>query len=328
MASAPGQHDAQYMMQNPYAPMAPYGSMYQPMPPMYGGFGQEAYSYGGYMAPQYMGHPIYPASTNRGFDLPPHMQGIPTQPPMYGTPNLPMTSQSSAPDASTQTQSQSQPSAEVPESNKAAESGTDVSQSKNPELQNKSKSQLPANEASVSDPQPMMKQEVAEKKSEFASPNDASSSQPKSQPITQERQQSCVSSTAAPSAVATSHAVNAPMSDFDFERANARFQKHTGPEFESGAKAERMTSVPPISSNSFYDRKTGFFDNISSEVKDRHEGGDRNGRGVQAEEKERNILTFGDQAANFRGSSHRGRGRNRGGRGRGRGRGEKRPDWA
>ena len=44
------------------------------------------------------------------------------------------------------------------------------------------------------------------------------------------------------------------------------------------------------------------------------------------EEKERNVLTFGDQAANYRGSSRRGRGR--GGRGRGRGRGEKQPAWA
>lgn len=146
-----------------------------------------------------------------------------------------------------------------------------------------------------------------------------------------------------------------PSSDFDFESANARFAKDKDVESSNkspvatgaaAADAVLLDAIPPASEEpkSFYD-KSSFFDNISSEVRQRHaagqdqqqqqpqqraspvhdrsargsfQGGGGAGRGRQArfEEDRKNLDTFGEV-----GNSTRGMGRGRGGRGRGRGRG-------
>ncbi|SPO31288.1 related to SCD6 - protein may bind RNA and have a role in RNA processing [Ustilago trichophora] len=168
-----------------------------------------------------------------------------------------------------------------------------------------------------------------------------------------------------------------PNKEFDFESANAKFQKHkeTGAAVggEEAASFEASTSsasqangggglldaiLPPPnaeSQGSFYD-KSGFFDNISSEIKERYErttpnagqeaGGDagsglfdapggRGGRGGRGgggrgrgranriAEEMKNMQTFGDTGASVGGGSGGGGrgGRGRGGRGGYRGRG-------
>ena len=314
-------HDSQFMMQNPYPPMSSYGTMFPPIPPMYTGFGQEMFPYAGYMVPHYMAHAMAPTSNDSEFDVPPHMQDIPGHPSVYDAPpNLSVPSSSNAFEANKDSQLQAQSSAEVFENTSISGADTQVQQNTSVKPLKKEDPVLFKSNAPISVPHPHM-QEVTTEERMTASSDRASSSQPKSQPVAQEHKQ--------PTSLGAATAVRdagVPSSEFDFEKANARFQKHMGPGLEQGTHAERMSSVPSSSSSSFYDKKTGFFDNISSEVKDRHEGGDRNGRGVQIEEKERNILTFGDQAINFRGSGFRGRGRGRGGRGRGRS--EKRPAWA
>lgn len=116
-----------------------------------------------------------------------------------------------------------------------------------------------------------------------------------------------------------------PSNEFDFESANAKFTKHK----DAGEDA----AAPETAEDSFYD-KSGFFDNISSEVRERYEpraprgegerGGARGGRGARGAgrgranriaEEAKNMQTFGDT-----GSAPAGRGRGRP-RGRGRGRG-------
>lgn len=118
-----------------------------------------------------------------------------------------------------------------------------------------------------------------------------------------------------------------------------------------------MDSIPPPSSESpgnFYDKKSGFFDNISSEVKERYErttatattqdgknsnggggffdapggrvgrGGRGRGRAIRMAEEMKNMQTFGDTGASVGGGARGGRGRGvRGGGGHrdGRGRG-------
>lgn len=168
-----------------------------------------------------------------------------------------------------------------------------------------------------------------------------------------------------------------PNKEFDFESANAKFQKHKETSATAGgeeaASVEASTSsalqgngtgglldaIPPPnaeSQGSFYD-KSGFFDNISSEIKERYErttpnagqeagGGDagsgffdapggRGGRGGRGgggrgrgranriAEEMKNMQTFGDTGASVGGGSGGGGrgGRGRGGRGGYRGRG-------
>ncbi|PWN20594.1 hypothetical protein BCV69DRAFT_282803 [Microstroma glucosiphilum] len=149
--------------------------------------------------------------------------------------------------------------------------------------------------------------------------------------------------------------IDVPSSDFDFESANAKFAKEKA-EAEKGGNDDVLEAIPPPKEEgkSFYD-KSSFFDNISSEVRERHDrvtsprqerggittgfdsegrgggsggfGGDgaaRGGRGggrgggrqARFEEDRKNLDTFGEVG------SSRGGGRGgRGGRGRGRGRG-------
>jgi protein LSM14 len=134
--------------------------------------------------------------------------------------------------------------------------------------------------------------------------------------------------------------VEVPTTDYDFEGANAKFNKQdlvkeaiaTGSPLGDVAEVENPSNgatngkteekasedvvIPPA--QQAYDKKSSFFDNISSELKDR----DDNKRGMEFrnEERKKNMETFGQGSVdNYRGG-YRGRGRGRGGyRGRGRG---------
>ncbi|RKP30866.1 hypothetical protein METBISCDRAFT_15288 [Metschnikowia bicuspidata] len=95
--------------------------------------------------------------------------------------------------------------------------------------------------------------------------------------------------------------------DFDFEKANARFQK-------KGKDKVLVTSV--------YNKSTSFFDSISLNVY---------GSMRWSEEKDLNIDTFGEASARRGRGNWRGRGRGRGGwwgRDRGRGGAQAKPEWA
>lgn len=120
---------------------------------------------------------------------------------------------------------------------------------------------------------------------------------------------------AAPGHRAASKA-NVSSSEFDFESANAQFKR------ERNEGEARLDAIPPAASSDFYNKKSGFFDNISSEVKDRHEGG--RGRAFAAEERAKNAQTFGEGAAASTEGNRRG---GRRGGARRRGRGNNKPEW-
>jgi protein LSM14 len=130
--------------------------------------------------------------------------------------------------------------------------------------------------------------------------------------------------------------VEVPDADFDFAESNAKFNKEevvkevasplhelaqdggeATPEPES--QATGTPDAPPA-----YNKSKSFFDNISSEAKDRAEnnGMKPGGREWRGEEQRKNMETFGQGSVDggYRGG-YRGRGRGRGGRGRGYGRG-------
>ncbi|KAF7714088.1 Uncharacterized protein PECH_001969 [Penicillium ucsense] len=125
--------------------------------------------------------------------------------------------------------------------------------------------------------------------------------------------------------------IEVPESDYDFATANAKFNKQdlikeaiaTGSptaEVESHDLAHQpeaeTNGATAASTHSLYNRSTSFFDNISSEARDREENTTRvGGREWRGEEEKRNIETFGQGSVD----GYRGRGRGRGGRGRGRG---------
>ncbi|KAJ9653306.1 hypothetical protein H2198_007495 [Neophaeococcomyces mojaviensis] len=131
-----------------------------------------------------------------------------------------------------------------------------------------------------------------------------------------------------------------PQSDFDFESANAKFNKEDlikeaiasgSPLGErpdtplSGGIEEQingMNGAPrkdsfPLNPAPAYNKSTSFFDNISSESKDREESSDGkvNARALRGQEFQKNVETFGQGNVD---SGYRGRGRG-GYRGRGRG---------
>ncbi|KAI0018238.1 Scd6-like Sm domain-containing protein [Xylariomycetidae sp. FL0641] len=129
--------------------------------------------------------------------------------------------------------------------------------------------------------------------------------------------------------------VEVPEDDFDFATSNAKFNKgdlvkeaiagSPVAETPNGAPAEPQevddTAVPVA-----YNKTRSFFDNISSEAKDRAEnnGMKPGGREWRGEEQRKNMETFGQGSVDggYRGG-YRGRGRGRGrGSGRGRGRGQ------
>ncbi|KAI9718620.1 MAG: hypothetical protein M1828_006628 [Chrysothrix sp. TS-e1954] len=134
--------------------------------------------------------------------------------------------------------------------------------------------------------------------------------------------------------------IEVPKSDFDFESANAKFKKedtmknNTTEEGLNGAvdgevhatngtpKAEASgndgAADATASSASLYNASSSFFDNLSSELRDREpvaEGGRKpSGQEFRSEERKRNLETFGlgSVEGGFRGG-YRGRGRGRGG---------------
>jgi protein LSM14 len=119
-----------------------------------------------------------------------------------------------------------------------------------------------------------------------------------------------------------------PNTDFDFESSNKKFNKE-----ELAKEAEPFTEgttgdaddeangddevVIPAAPNA-YDKKKSFFDNISSELKDRDEKRSAGGHEFKTEERKKNIETFGQGSVDGYRGGYRGRGRGgRGGRGRG-----------
>ena len=105
-----------------------------------------------------------------------------------------------------------------------------------------------------------------------------------------------------------------PASDFDFQQSNAKFNKDDAPRDEADEAI-----IPPASADTFYDKQKSFFDNVSSDVKERTEmmagqvQGQRFDRGA---ERNKNLDTFGESGG-YGGGMRRGRGRGgyRGGRG-------------
>ena len=149
--------------------------------------------------------------------------------------------------------------------------------------------------------------------------------------------------------------VEVPSADYDFASANAKFNKQdlvkeviaTGSMIGSPAEGDsgnNNVAEPPVNgarhqsqssitipSVASYDKTSSFFDNISSESKDRDDGSGKRlgGREFRSEEQKKNMETFGQGSVDngYRGGmSYRGRARGRGhGRGRGYGRGGKGP---
>lgn len=154
-----------------------------------------------------------------------------------------------------------------------------------------------------------------------------------------------------------------PKEDYDFDAANAKFNKEdlikeaiaTGSPLNSptnlaasnpmenasnghsGADGADDVVIPAAGDKSGYNKKSSFFDDISSDLKDRMAGDGVDGRALRREERTRNVETFGQGSVDmgyrggFRGRGRgRGYGRGRGGftrggyenRGRGRGRGD------
>lgn len=134
--------------------------------------------------------------------------------------------------------------------------------------------------------------------------------------------------------------VEVPTTDFDFESANAKFNKQDlvkeaiagSPLGEQPPNGTEEVAEPSddvvIPAGSGYNKSTSFFDNISSESKDRAEanGARPGGREWRGKEQALNVETFGQGSVDngYRGG-FRGRGRGRGGmRGRGYGNGQPR----
>lgn len=130
--------------------------------------------------------------------------------------------------------------------------------------------------------------------------------------------------------------VEVPDSDFDFAQSNAKFNKEdvvkeaiAGPPLTETANGSTPPAVAEASTSSdvpvAYNKSRSFFDNISSEARERSEnqGQRAGGREWRDEEQRRNMETFGQGSVDGGHRNHRGRGRGRGrgGRGRGMGRG-------
>ncbi|KAL2214200.1 hypothetical protein CC79DRAFT_115731 [Sarocladium strictum] len=135
--------------------------------------------------------------------------------------------------------------------------------------------------------------------------------------------------------------VEVPESDFDFMQSNAKFNKQDivkeaiagTPPAEMPAEATPEVEEPATASGvqTAYNKTSSFFDNISSEARERAEnnGQKPGGREWRGEEQRKNMETFGQGSVDGGYRNYRGRGRGRGGRGRGygRGRGGPRPQY-
>ncbi|WFD03347.1 hypothetical protein MOBT1_002036 [Malassezia obtusa] len=336
----------------------PYGNMYPP-PNMYG-MPPEGFGYNPYLQNPYMGMPPMPPHGAPFGMPPPHMQGFQ---PM--TPQVPGPGSSSgfAPSPAPQPAPAPKSAVDEVQSNLGAMRMNDSApapQQAPPGPQKADPAKAPAQKSEpreTSDAGTKPKAHAAEPKSEgkpdssapktsnrapdaappvpkpaaAANESAASLAAPAVQEATvQQREKPAVPGAPAGKTVAHRDA-SLPEKDFDFESANARFQKEL--RGDHAPAPEKLDAIPAPSgpSTSFYDKKTGFFDNISSDVKERYERRpqDEAGKGRFADERARNVQTFGDNAANFR--AGRGRGRGRSGRGRSRGRGRGRggkPEWA
>lgn len=119
--------------------------------------------------------------------------------------------------------------------------------------------------------------------------------------------------------------VDVPDSDFDFASSNAKFNKQAiaGSPLADTPNGGSVTPevVPDVAAAGApaYNKSKSFFDNISSEAKDRLEnnGQKPGGREWRGEEQRKNIETFGQGSVDGGYRGYRGRGRGRGGRGRG-----------
>lgn len=125
--------------------------------------------------------------------------------------------------------------------------------------------------------------------------------------------------------------VEVPDADFDFASANAKFNKqevvkeaYTGSPLAETHNNEQTpppeaAPEPEASAPPAYNKSKSFFDNISSEAKDRLEnnGQKPGGREWRGEEQRKNMETFGQGSVDGGYRGYRGRGRGRGGRGRG-----------
>ncbi|KAL8807001.1 MAG: hypothetical protein Q9182_000982 [Xanthomendoza sp. 2 TL-2023] len=136
--------------------------------------------------------------------------------------------------------------------------------------------------------------------------------------------------------------VEVPSTDYDFETANAKFNKQdlVKEAIASGSPLasplDGATDIPPatlaatngdgepnvsiLPASVGYNKTTSFFDNISSESKEREEGvAKKGGREFRNEEVRKNLETFGQGSVDGGRGGFRGRGRGRGFAGRGRG---------
>ena len=142
--------------------------------------------------------------------------------------------------------------------------------------------------------------------------------------------------------------IEVPKTDYDFELANAKFNKQdlikeaiaTGSPVRTPVEESTTNGSTELSSvngdrkgsessattgGAAYNKSSSFFDNISSESKDRNqEGGQKfGGREFRSEERQKNLETFGQGSVD---NGYRG-GYGRGGRGRGRGYGRGRGSY-
>ena len=131
-----------------------------------------------------------------------------------------------------------------------------------------------------------------------------------------------------PRTISQTKPVEVPKTDYDFETANAKFNKQdlvkeaiaSGDPVGSpvnGAPEGAVDKPNGETSPAGYNKTSSFFDNISSEAKDREDGGNKRlgGREFRSEEQKKNLDTFGQGSVDsFRGG-YRGRGRGRGFRG-------------
>ncbi|KAI1494694.1 Scd6-like Sm domain-containing protein [Biscogniauxia mediterranea] len=120
--------------------------------------------------------------------------------------------------------------------------------------------------------------------------------------------------------------VDVPDADFDFQTSNAKFNKQdlvkeAGPVGESPNGTPEVQEPEEPAAPVAYNKTKSFFDNISSESRERAENGGQKpgGREWRGEEQRKNMETFGQGSVDggYRGG-YRGRGR---GRGNSRGRG-------
>ncbi|KAK5105680.1 hypothetical protein LTR62_002492 [Meristemomyces frigidus] len=118
-------------------------------------------------------------------------------------------------------------------------------------------------------------------------------------------------------------AIEVPKEDYDFETANAKFKKedaHTNGDTTDSAPAngdaDDETVIPAATGGAEYNKQKSFFDDISSDLKDRTARIEMvDGRAMRREERSRNMETFGQGSVDGFGGRGGYRGRGVAGRG-------------